>query len=290
MLWMVLLAGFSPLGTVAQKPRLPFRMVLVREELTVAGTTGHLELGGKEVAKTLETADDPTDPTTSRARVRYSARGDLVVELLDAKDDGGNNVLVHIGGSPAATQVQVGLSLGESPVRAELSSPDGKKLLQKVQEQQAIGKDPKYQKTPTSIEVTQASPVGSEEVIKALLRELYGSQDPGGKEASGILEIRTTQAYHDQAVAARNWVAEQLSQDEKNIRAAQPQAAPTTAPTPTTETGPAKPDTPSGGAAQPSKPLVAFPTPDSKKDKKKANKADTEPAPPPPPMVDPHLP
>src|SRR5262252_513064 len=196
MLWMVLLAGLLPLCAVAQKPRLPFRMVLVREELTVAGTTGHLELGGKEVAKTLETEDDPTDPTTSRARVRYAAPGDLVVELLDAKDDGGNNIQIHLGsaGSSPVAQVQIGLALAESPVQAELASPDGKKLLQKVQEQQAIGKDPKYQKTATSIEVTQASPVGSEEAIKALLKELYGSQEPGGKEASGILEIRTTQA------------------------------------------------------------------------------------------------
>src|SRR5437764_3363291 len=79
----------------------PSQIVLVRDEITPAGSLGHLVVNGKEIAVTLEPNGEKAQITVSRAHLHHfaaDAKEDYIV-LLDDLDDGdsGGKLRFHLG-------------------------------------------------------------------------------------------------------------------------------------------------------------------------------------------------
>src|SRR5438045_8197038 len=79
----------------------PSHIVLVRDEITPAGSLGHLVVNGKEIAVTLEPNGEKAQITVSRAHLHHfaaDAEEDYIV-LLDDLDDGDSDdkLRFHLG-------------------------------------------------------------------------------------------------------------------------------------------------------------------------------------------------
>src|SRR5438270_11739242 len=101
LLSLLALASFVTAQTHKKKIGWPSQLVLVRDELTPAGSLGHMLVNGKQVAVTLEPNGEKAQITVSRAHLHRSVAGERedYAVLLDDLDDGdsGKKLQFHLG-------------------------------------------------------------------------------------------------------------------------------------------------------------------------------------------------
>ena len=265
-------------------PGIPFRLVVIREEHAATGIRGHLELDGREIAKTFEPGGETIDPTTSRMTLRYTpgaanASETFFLTLDDVKNESGNPVELRMGGADAGSTgvIILGVSWAETVVRADTTTPEGQQLLEGIQEQEGIGKDVRHNQNGHVLEVTGPALLESKTAADRLRIALYGTDGNKAEALRGILEIRSTRDYRQEDLAMRTYTAEQLRKDEQTLRSEEAPATATQDATPaTTSKAGAQPNQ----SGQPQQPMEALPRDSAKhkdKDKKKAAKPEEQP-------------
>ncbi|HZQ71250.1 MAG TPA: hypothetical protein VFA68_22185 [Terriglobales bacterium] len=222
LLLLVLVPGLAS-QTSKTKIGWPSQIVLVRDDLTPAGSLGHLFVNGKEVAVTLEPNGERAQITVSRAHLHYSAadgKEDYAIVLDDLEDgDTGNKLEFHLGNleEKAAGCVLIGTGYEPSVVTADVTSEAGKKLLREINQQKDAGKEIEYSVEGDRLRLKALSPVNSSEALAKLRRALFGAAEGAQKDVVVNFDFRASDDYKAEVQSISESIVRQLVLDEKRL-------------------------------------------------------------------------
>lgn len=223
---LVLVLGLAS-SLAAQSPKKslgwPSQIVLIRDELTPAGSLGHLLVNGKQVAVTLEPNGEKAQITVSRAHLHHSvvnAKEDFAIVLNDLDDgDSGNKVEFHLGEADdqSAGCVLIGAGYEPNVITADVTTEAGKKLLHEINQEKSGGKDVAYEVEGKMLRLKAVKPANSEAALASFRRALYGANDPAGKDLLVNFDFRASDEYKAQVLGISESIARQLTIDEQQF-------------------------------------------------------------------------
>lgn len=201
----------------------PSQVVLVRDEISPAGSLGHLLVNGKEVAKTLEPNGETAQITVSRAHLHYVSGSDKegFAVVLDDLDDGdsGKKLTFSMGGlnDRSAGYVLLGTRYESKTITADLATESGKQLLKEAEQENAGGKQLHLQVNGNTLQLEVQEPVEGSQAL-ARLREALNGTAPS-KETNLVVnfDFRASDEYKQQVLGISESIARQLTIDEKRF-------------------------------------------------------------------------
>lgn len=201
----------------------PSQVVLVRDELTPAGSLGRLLVNGKQIGVTLEPHGEKAQITVSRARLHHSVaenKEDYAIVLSDLDDgDSGNKLQFHLGNADEQSEgcVLIGTEYESNVVTEDITTASGKKLLQEINQEKAAGKDIEYRVEGNTLHLKAVKPAHSEEALLMLRRALYGMNRPGEKDVMVNFDFQASDEYKAQVLGISESIARQLTIDEQQF-------------------------------------------------------------------------
>jgi hypothetical protein len=213
------LAGQSPRKSIGW----PSQIVLVRDELTPAGSLGHLLVNGKPVGVTLEPHGEKAQITVSRARLHHSVaenKEDYAIVLNDLDDgDSGSKLQFHLGNADDQSEgcVLIGTRYEAAVMTENITTAAGKRLLQEINQEKAAGKSIEYEVEGNTLHLKTVKPVHTEEALATLRRALYGANTPGEKDLLVNFDFQASDEYKAEVLGISESIARQLTIDERQF-------------------------------------------------------------------------
>jgi len=201
----------------------PSQIVLVRDEITPAGSLGHLLVNGKEIAVTLEPYGEKAQITVSRAYLHHAmvdSKEDYAVLLVDLDDgDSGGKLRFHLGNAEDKSEgyVLIGTAYEQSVITADLATDAGKSLLHEIEQEKAAGKASQYEVEGNILKLTARKPANSADALERLRHALYGSNTDTEKDLLVNFDFRASDEYKAQALGISESIARQLTIDERRF-------------------------------------------------------------------------
>jgi len=200
----------------------PSQIVLVRDEITPAGSLGHLLVNGKDIAVTFEPKGEKAQITVSRAHIHHvvaDSKEDFAVVLDDLDDgDSGNKLSFHLGDLEDKSDGCVLIGTGYKPtvVTADLTTEDGKKLLHEIDQEKGAGKAIQYEVDGSTLRLTSIVPINSADALLRLRRALYGN-GPTRQDLLVNFDFRASDEYKAEALGISESIDRQLKIDERQF-------------------------------------------------------------------------
>jgi len=201
----------------------PSQVVLVRDELTPAGSLGHLMVNGKPVGVTLEPHGEKAQITVSRAHLHRSVvqnKEDYAIVLNDL-DDGsaGRKLEFHLGNTDDQSEgyVLIGTEYEPNVVTEDITTAAGKALLQEINQEKAAGKSIEYEVDGNTLHLKAVRPAHGEEALATLRKALYGAKAPGETDLLVNFDFRASDEYKEQVLGISESIARQLTIDEQQF-------------------------------------------------------------------------
>ncbi len=201
----------------------PSQIVLVRDELTPAGSLGHLMVNGKPVGVTLEPHGEKAQITVSRALLHHSVvqnKEDYAIVLKDLDDgNAGRKLQFHLGNADDHSEgyVLIGTEYEPNVVTEDITTAAGKALLQEINQEKAAGKSIEYEVDGNTLHLKAVKPAQSEEALATLRRLLYGANAPGETDLLVNFDFRASDEYKAQVLGISESIARQLTIDEQQF-------------------------------------------------------------------------